>query len=341
MYVPAKLKKVKVPTLKQKPSASQSSKRRQTHLPKTGMVKATCQKEIAKKPATAAKLRRDLCGSPMKLRLGSDCTGYNAASIAMESLRVQHTNVFASDINRDVRAVLSANFDIHQVFEDCTSHDAPPVDIYTAGFPCQPYSNQGRNKGKNDRRGSPIVKSIIAYIRTKLPAAFVLENVTGLVQQHRRWFDQIISELETISNSKGTVYKVYWEILDSKEFGLAQSRRRVIIVGLKKAKMMNEFSWPNIVPMKPLASFLEPRPRKVELSIPKNSTTKMSNFIKCLEAIKEKGGKLATESSPWVADLGPSKGRGPLLTLGYFPCITAARAGGENYYLFHRGRLRL
>ena len=175
----------------------------------------------------------------------------------------------------------------------------------------------------------------------QLPHTFVLENVTGLVHQHRPWFDKIINDLETISNSKGTIYNIYWDIVDSKDFGLAQSRRRVIIVGLKKAKIVNEFSWPDPIEMKPLSSFLDARRGKVNIKVPETSTTKMSNFIHCMEAIKEKGGKIGHEGSPWVADLGPSKGRGPLLNFGYFPCITAARAKGDNYYLFHRGRFRI
>lgn len=322
------------------------AKRPASKTPKQGLVKKTCMKAAAQPTTTVAmkaamKATKASSSSAIpKNTMGSDCTGYNAAGLAMEAIGVPYEDVFASDISAPVRAVLRENFSIKEVFADCTTRATPAAaaDFYTAGFPCQPYSSMGKNKGKTDPRGSRIVDSILEHIRTRMPTAFVLENVTGLVHRNRRWFDQIINELQHVRHKGKAVYKIYWDIVDSRDFGLAQSRRRVLIIGISEGNMVKDFTWPSTKPMQPLSSFLEPRLDKVEFHIPVNSASKMSNLVMCIEKIKQKGGKLGCEMFPWVADLGPSAKRGPLLNLGYFPCITAARAKGDNYYLFHRGR---
>ena len=54
------------------------------------------------------------------------------------------------------------------------------VDLYLAGFPCQPFSTSGKRKGTSDFRGK-VVYSVINTTKASLPKCFILENVAGLV----------------------------------------------------------------------------------------------------------------------------------------------------------------
>ena len=57
---------------------------------------------------------------------------------------------------------------------------APYVDMYIAGFHCQPFSTMGKRQGMDDDQGRGIVFfGILNYIQTKLPKIFILENVKG------------------------------------------------------------------------------------------------------------------------------------------------------------------
>ena len=122
-----------------------------------------------------------MCETEFVLRLGSDCSGYNAAGLALEQIGVKYTDAFLSDIDPHVRKVLRKNFPtIGALYKDATTRDVdatPAVDLYTAGFPCQPYSSQGCHGGHKDHRGGPIVQAILQYLRQRKPRAFVLENV--------------------------------------------------------------------------------------------------------------------------------------------------------------------
>ena len=71
------------------------------------------------------------------------------------------------------------------MFDDITArntNDVPEVDVYFAGFPCQPFSIAGKQQGFEDKKGrGTIFFNIVEYLKLKLPKIFVLENVKGLV----------------------------------------------------------------------------------------------------------------------------------------------------------------
>ena len=92
------------------------AKRPASKTPKQGLVKKTCMKAAAQ-PTTPVAIKAAMKAtkaSPSsaipKHTMGSDCTGYNAAGLAMEAIGVPYEDVFASDISAPVRAVLRENF---------------------------------------------------------------------------------------------------------------------------------------------------------------------------------------------------------------------------------------
>ncbi|MBE7653977.1 DNA (cytosine-5-)-methyltransferase [Tenacibaculum finnmarkense] len=126
------------------------------------------------------------------------------------------------------------------------NEDIPDFDFLFGGFPCQPFSAGGKRNGFADTRGT-LFFEVERIIRHKKPQGFILENVEGLVKHDlENKTDKIGRTLKTIlyKLEEELNYKVTWEVLDSVNFGVPQSRKRIFIVGTKK----NEISLKNFIP---------------------------------------------------------------------------------------------
>ncbi|MFQ5464048.1 MAG: DNA cytosine methyltransferase [Phycisphaerae bacterium] len=129
---------------------------------------------------------------------------------------------------------------------DITSVNAvavPEHDILCAGYPCQPYSTQGKALGLADPRGR-LFYAIVRILTAKQPSAFILENVDSLGHANNRWsHDRIVAALNTAG------YVVYEAVLNAREYGLAQSRRRLFMVGFHRSLGTVPFAWPKRGPL--------------------------------------------------------------------------------------------
>lgn len=103
------------------------------------------------------------------------------------------------------------------------STDFPPASIVIASPPCQPFSEAGRRLGATDYRdGFPIVVSAIQRIK---PAIFLVENVSGLAHNNKRYLNRIIREFRSLG------YRVNYRLLNSVNYSVPQNRLRLILVG--------------------------------------------------------------------------------------------------------------
>ncbi len=101
----------------------------------------------------------------------------------------------------------------------------PEFDLLCAGFPCQAFSIAGRREGFADARGT-LFFEIARLVKDRRPAYFLLENVPGLLSHDKgRTFHTILRSFSELG------YYVEWKVLNSKDFGVPQSRRRVYIIG--------------------------------------------------------------------------------------------------------------
>lgn len=167
--------------------------------------------------------------------------------------------VMTSEIKPYAVETLSKNFNHDYFVGDIFQVDnkqIPDFDFLLGGFPCQPFSAGGKRQGFIDTRGT-LFFEIERILRDKKPYGFILENVEGLVKHDlENKNDEIGRTLSTIlyklENELG--YEVSWEVIDSIDFGLPQSRKRIFIVGTKDKK-------PNLKTesksFKPLKSILE------------------------------------------------------------------------------------
>ena len=153
--------------------------------------------------------------------------------------------VFTSEIDKHAATTYKANFKDSHIFGDIkqvNENDVPDHDVLLAGFPCQPFSQAGLKKGFTDTRGT-LFFDIERILLAKQPKAFLLENVKQLKGHDKgRTFQTIIDHL----NKAG--YKVFYEILKAKDFGLPQNRERIYIVGFLDHSINFEFPKPTNLP---------------------------------------------------------------------------------------------
>lgn len=104
----------------------------------------------------------------------------------------------------------------------------PKVDGIIGGPPCQSWSSAGSRRGRNDPRGELFFK-YVEVIRSHRPLFFVAENVPGLTHQRNA------SSLKLILDDLVSAdYNVSYGILNASQFGVAQDRRRLFIVGYRR-----------------------------------------------------------------------------------------------------------
>lgn len=154
---------------------------------------------------------------------------------AAKNLNIQTKCVFSSEIKPHAIKVYQDNFGEENINGDITlieEETIPNFDILLAGFPCQAFSTAGRRHGFADTRGT-LFFEIQRILKNKKPKYFILENVDNLVSHDKINKADLIGEtLLTMLNSLTELgYKVTWNVFNASNYGLAQARKRIFIVG--------------------------------------------------------------------------------------------------------------
>lgn len=153
--------------------------------------------------------------------------------------------IMASDINEVANQSYYANFKLKPKGDICKikAKDIPDFDLLCGGFPCQPFSQVGQKGGLNDERGQ-LIYEVFRILKEKQPKAFILENVRGLVNMAQGTIlKMILKELDDIG------YDVSYKVLEAKDYGTPQLRKRLFIVGVRK-DLGIKFEFPTPVPLK-------------------------------------------------------------------------------------------
>ncbi|MCO6332047.1 MULTISPECIES: DNA cytosine methyltransferase [Staphylococcus] len=229
--------------------------------------------------------------------------------------------VFSSEIDKYARETYKLNFndypygDITKIHHD----DIPDHDILCAGFPCQPFSQAGKRLGFNDARGT-LFFEVLKILKYKQPKAFILENVSGIVNHDNG------KTLEVIVNSlKDAGYKISWKVLNSKHYGVPQNRNRWYCVGVLK-----KFNIIDIEEVFPKSSKLSYYLDEVISPIKSNhyqiSEVAIKNVKKHIDTFKKKNKN--NEHIIIANNIRPSKVS--FSANGISPCLTAKMGTGGN-----------
>ncbi|MDD4066914.1 MAG: DNA cytosine methyltransferase [Clostridia bacterium] len=166
--------------------------------------------------------------------IGGICLGFKQAGADI---------VWANEIDKNACITYRTNFGDSYLVEDdiknVKTSDIPDIDILTAGFPCQPFSIAGYQKGFIDDRGN-LFFEIIRVLKDKKPKAILLENVKNLASHDNG------HTFEVIANAlRKNGYFIKKDILNTADYGnVPQNRERIYIVGFRDEKQCERFSFP-------------------------------------------------------------------------------------------------
>ena len=162
-------------------------------------------------------------------------SGIGAVEHALKRLKLKSNIVFAGDIDPHVKDAYFANYNINEEdwHDDVTQFSAKKyrgkVDLLVGGSPCQSFSMAGRRGGMDDARGT-LFYDFIRVVKESNPKIFIFENVRGVINHDGGHTWRVMKDIFTsLSN-----YTWTFKILNSKDYGIPQSRNRLFVVGIRK-----------------------------------------------------------------------------------------------------------
>lgn len=166
------------------------------------------------------------------IRVFEGFAGYGGASFGLQRAGIKHEIVGYSEFDKFASALYDANHrdkkgnpiknwgDITQI----DPADLPDFDLFTGGFPCQPFSTVGLQQGELDRYGrGTLVYDIIRICAYKKPKYIFLENVRGLATKK---FESTFNMIKQAFKELG-YGDLQYAILNTKDYGIPQNRERL------------------------------------------------------------------------------------------------------------------
>lgn len=168
--------------------------------------------------------------------------GIGACSRALEKLGIEHEIVDTVEIDKfavkSFNAIHGTNFDV----QDITEWDKDiEVDLITHGSPCQDFSVSGLQAGGDEGSGtrSSLMYESIRIINKLRPKYVLWENVKNLLsKKHIHNFNAYLEAMERLG------YKSYYQVLNAKDYGIPQNRKRVYTISIRKDIDKGNFIFP-------------------------------------------------------------------------------------------------
>ena len=167
----------------------------------------------------------DLPNPTNRPRIGSLCTGFGGLDLAVE-LVLGGQLAWYAETDPHAATVLSARWPGVPNLGDIRAVDwsaVPPVDVLTAGFPCQDISNAGKRAGIHGVHSS-LWTAVADAVRALQPPYVFVENVAALL---RRGLDVVHADLAALG------YHTSWLCLRASDIGAAHRRDRLFLLAVR------------------------------------------------------------------------------------------------------------
>jgi DNA (cytosine-5)-methyltransferase 1 len=149
--------------------------------------------------------------------------------------------IWANDNDRDAVDTYTRNIGDHCVHADIEKLDIkklPKVDGIIGGFPCQGFSVANTQRTVDDSRNT-LYKSFVKAVKLGQPKFFLAENVKGILSLGGgAVFNYIVKDFEKAG------YICTYALVNAADYGVPQSRQRVLILGIRKDLVSKKISWP-------------------------------------------------------------------------------------------------
>ena len=166
-------------------------------------------------------------------------SGIGCVPQALKELDISFTYKFACEIDKHAVINLKHNHNPETIYNDIKLIESLPyVDLLTAGFPCQPFSNLNRvNPGRN-HKSSDLFTELFRCLLLCKPKYFIFENVAALTYKNNAdYFRYIQDKLDSLQD-----YNWKYKVMNSKDYGSPQSRNRIWFIGWQSGN--NEPNFP-------------------------------------------------------------------------------------------------
>lgn len=175
----------------------------------------------------------------VKIKIASLFSGCGGLDLGFE--KAGFNVIWANEFDRKIWDTHEHNFS-HVELDRRSIINVPSFDIpdtvgIIGGPPCQSWSEAGALRGLNDARGK-VFFEFIRVLKDKQPLFFLAENVSGmLATRHEEAVQNILKQFKKVG------YNVSWKLLNVRDYGVPQDRKRVIFIGFHK-KIKEEFNFP-------------------------------------------------------------------------------------------------
>jgi len=163
-----------------------------------------------------------------------------AGGLDLGLIRSGHRVVWANDFDKDACTTYKENIGHHIICGDITAIDTntiPDADVVIGGFPCQGFSLANKSRSIGDDRNI-LYRQFVRVVSDKRPKYFIAENVRGILSLDKgQAIKKIVMDFESIG------YDVQYQLFNMANFGVPQTRQRVIIVGTR-LDIKNRFEFP-------------------------------------------------------------------------------------------------
>lgn len=180
-------------------------------------------------------------GMDLGFKGGFDFLGNPYELVFANDIFKQAADVYEDNFNHKVERRSIADLELHDIDKAISENTKQPIgdtkiDIVLGGFPCQTFSYAGKRGGLSDPRGQ-LYLQMIRIINHYKPKIFIAENVDGIRNSRKNMVGEDVnrSALDTILDDFYEAgYNVQYSVLNSADYGVPQTRRRVIIMGIRK-----------------------------------------------------------------------------------------------------------
>ncbi len=237
------------------------------------------------------------------VRLFEAFSGIGTQAMALKRLGVNVEHIGFSEIDKyAIQSYLAIHGDVKNYGDITKMTEIPSCDIFTWSFPCTDLSKAGKQKGLSGTRSGLGFEVIRLLEATKdKPKVLLMENVPDLLSpKFRDGWQEIYNEIESLG------YTNYVEVLNAKNYGVAQNRDRVFMVSI-----LGEYAY----------EF--PKPFKLE--------KRLKDYLE--DEVDEKyylSDKTISRISNWKAQQNPFETMERTINTGVVPTLTARGAGEEH-----------
>ena len=268
------------------------------------------------------------CGPSGGFTVGSDCSGYGSDLVALRLLGLQSRAkpVMLSEsseaklkLHRAVSEICGwkdLSEKVCRVYTDVLTRDnteAPRCELYTAGYPCPSYSRLGCQKGVRDARGL-VTLGGLKYIACARPRVVVLEQVAALLQKKHGKIWAFMKKVLTLLN-----YEWSFQVLNTKSFGIPQSRPRLYVVAVARESCQKKLAMP------------EGRREQSDLHFFLDKHVVGTETL-ALPELEQKVGKTKLWRKGFVVDAGASP-KFQHVIRNMAPCLTKTSLKSRRYYI--------